>query len=155
MTNTPNLGLHTWAGSDPVDVTEINENFQALDQNAGALSQAVTALTSAIGSGGHTCRMAFGSYVGDGTVHTVDNPKRLSVDFTPVLMICSSRDPNNLYRELPWILQRGRETYGRLEQVGNGGFVTFYDRKIEWYGDGYLVCMNISGRTYQWVVFGY
>ena len=155
MTDTPNLGLHTWAGSDPVDVTEINENFQALDQNVGALSQTVTALTSALGSGGHTCRIAFGTYVGSGTTPTASKPKRLNVDFTPVLMICSSRDPDNDYKELPYFLQRGRETYGRLEYISNGGYVTFYDRKIEWYSDSSLVGLNYNGRTYHWIVFGY
>ena len=37
MTKTDNCKLNTWVGSDPVDVTQINENFLALDQLLTAL----------------------------------------------------------------------------------------------------------------------
>ncbi len=79
---TEHYRLNRWALSDQILMEDFNADNETLDAALHALSDSLVqragALQSAIGSGGHTCRLIHGSYVGSG------ENKTLSCPFYPV-----------------------------------------------------------------------
>lgn len=152
MTDTQNLGLHTWAPEDPVDVTEVNENFTLLDQSCAGLSQSLSALTAALGDGGHTCRISCGSYVGSGQVGAT-YPNVLHFDFTPAVVILSTSDGVN--PQLFSAFVRNAPLCGVLGEMNQ---FTWGDDYVSWYypeASTPIRQANASGYRYYYVALGY
>lgn len=79
MNKTTNFDLPQWVKEDPIKMQDFNAAFQTIDEtlkaaadataekaDAATVQQTVTALQTALGSGGKTCRISSGSYAGNG-----------------------------------------------------------------------------------------
>lgn len=99
MDKTANYNLPQWVGTDPIRMKPFNDAFDGIDlalkanadaaqalQSGKADAQTVSALAKNLGAAGHNCRVAFGSYVGDGNVGQVA-PTTLASPFYPVLVL--------------------------------------------------------------------
>ena len=151
MTDTPNLGLHTWAAEDPVDVTEVNENFTLLDQNCTTLSQSISSLTTAVGSGGHSCRIASGSYTGNGQ-YGASHPNTISFDFRPMVVFLRSSDDQN--SQLTTVFLRGSTVCNSPDEYLLQ--MTWSNSSISWYNaNAASYQCNQNGQHYQYIVLGY
>ena len=151
------MGLHLWESDDQVLRTEFNQNWQKLDTAVAAvqddltdgLAAAAQDLADAVGSGGHTCRIAHGSYVGTGAAGS-GSPNSLTFDFSPkVLFIASTRNGYN-----PIFMVNGGFATGYCQQIWSGNSVTWYDNR----GNGYATAaeqQNDYGITYYYVAIGY
>ena len=152
MTDTPNLGLHTWAAQDPVDVTEINENFTQLDTECTDLAQSLSALTAEVGSGGHNCRIATGTYVGNGKYGSTEK-NSLQFNFVPALVMIRAQSQNE---PSPCILMRGA-THGTAYGLTTHEVSAAWSAKgVSWYStEGAYYQANQNGVTFVYLVFGY
>ncbi len=127
---TEHLGLHAWEPSDSFLRNEFNHNFSALDAAVGALE-------------GGKCRMASGSYTGDGST----SGQRVSLGFAPqVVMVLTSSgltfEPGMVTR-VGGIFVRGMST--SLMSFTGTGFSVYYDKDLGNYST------NASGRSYFYV----
>lgn len=99
MDKTANYNLPQWVGTDPIRMKPFNDAFDGIDkalkanadaaqalQSGKADAQTVSALAKNLGAAGHNCRVAFGSYVGDGNVGQAA-PTTLASPFYPVLVL--------------------------------------------------------------------
>ena len=167
MQHTQNYQLSRWEKDDRIMMEDFNADNEKIDAalkaNADAVSAeadarqgAVSALQTALGTGGHNCRIAYGSYVGNGT-YGESNPVSLSFDFCPLLVFITSNSTGG-YPASPCILMRNintahpsssdRESY-RLS-------VSWSDNGVSWYGSNTAGQQeNYNGRTYVYVVVGY
>ena len=103
MDKTANYNLPQWVGTDPIRMKPFNDAFDGIDlalkanadaaqalQSGKADAQTVSALAKNLGAAGHNCRVAFGSYVGDGNVGQAA-PTTLASPFYPVLVLVHRR----------------------------------------------------------------
>lgn len=99
MDKTANYNLPQWVETDPIRMKPFNDAFDGIDlalkanadaaqalQSGKADAQTVSALAKNLGAAGHNCRVAFGSYVGDGNVGQA-TPTTLASPFYPVLVL--------------------------------------------------------------------
>lgn len=150
MQQTEYLKLNLIEGSDSVDWAPLNENAKLLEAEAAALGTELKALTTALGSGGKTCRIAVGSYTGTG-VSGADNPNTLTFDFCPALVIL--RTPGVYYNGV-FIRgsSLGTNCWNQYDQVN----LTWGDDYVSWYSTvGPEVQNNASGYTFYYVAIGY
>ena len=176
MQHTQNYQLSRWEKDDRIMMEDFNADNETIDAalkaNADAvgalevgkvdtatfadLQAAVSELAANLGVHGHNCRIATGSYVGDGT-YGESNPVSLSFDFCPLLVFITSYSTGG-YPASPCILMRNintahpsssdRESY-RLS-------VSWSDNGVSWYGSNTAGQQeNYNGRTYVYVVVGY
>lgn len=104
-------------------------------------------------------KMAYGSYVGDGT-HGSANPKSLTFDFEPVLVFISQ------FSSSQWIgsFHRGSSSYGLVGASGTiwmDFYATWEGNTLSWYCEedsdqpyGARGQFNDDGTTYHYVAFG-
>ena len=110
MQHTQNYQLSRWEKDDRIMMEDFNADNEAIDAAIAAKADAedVTALAesvnAALGSGGHNCRIAYGSYTGTGKFGS-GNPNILTPGFTPVLVLI--HDDNNVGIYDPAIFMRG------------------------------------------------
>ncbi len=164
---TPNYGLHQWAGADQFRRADFNEDNAAVDAalhglrgdvdakadqaaldalttkvNAKAEQTALSALSAAVSRKGN-CRIATGSYTGTGTCGEL-NPKKLTFDGRPLLVAVGGRS-------ISVIMVRG-SSEGNADN-SNPPTVTWGDNSVSWYGDSEGYHLNISGVTYHYIAF--
>lgn len=127
------------------NITDIKENLLPLKADLADL----TALTTAVGTGGHTCRVFFGSYTGTGRSGS-SNQNSISVDFYPVLVILDH------YPQA--IVLRGNTSF-----YSAGNRASWSDNGVSWYcsyakddyKDPVEIQYNKVGETYRYCVIGY
>lgn len=114
---------------------------EPLNENARALETQLSAHETAIGSGGKTARIAFGSYVGNNE-YGKEHPNVLTFDFKPVLVILVGH-----------VLIRGFTS-----SMFSGGFhvtLTWGENSVSWYqGNGAGYQENAKDVTYSYVAIG-
>lgn len=131
----------------------LKSNNEAIDakkanvEDVTALRETVAALAAGLGSGGHNCRIAWGSYTGDGKSPTQASPKSLSCGFYPLAFII-------FYNGYPCLLIRGQTTL--YDHWGDSATVTWNDSGLSWYvpssrGNTF----NNSGTVYNYLFLGY
>jgi len=130
------------------NLIESEDTFSAnpLNENMEKVEAALETQAAAIGTGGQTCRIAYGSYVGDGT-----GPKTLTFDFTPYMLTLYGRE--NSTSALGTTVVYG--VTGALNAMGDslpsavweGNSITFGTKSNNDYND--------SGRTIYYVALGY
>lgn len=137
---TANLKLHKWVKSDPIKMTEFNENFQKID--------------AAIAAG---AKIATGSYVGTGTYGS-SNPCSLTFDFPPQIVFITQSD--SWYGDF-FIHGAQKSTMLPSSNFSYYGYnvVEWNNNSIKWYAEGSRqsfesVQMNKSGSVYKYVVIG-
>lgn len=188
MKRTTNYALPTWEKSDFIKMDDFNDLTQKLDtalksqsdaastglsaeaaarQNAdaaeasarsNALTALQTALSAAIGSGGHNCRIACGSYTGTGTSGS-DAPIELVSGFKPMLLLIVNGE-SSFFR-----IRRSEGKYKEQEFTISGGssrfYITWADTKVSWYSTatpsaaGAEGQANTTGETYYYLLLGF
>lgn len=142
------------AGNLLVQIQANKSEIEDIEENQLPLKVGVEAfadLVAAVGTGGHTCRIAYGNYVGTGGRGS-SNRNSVAVDFYPIAMILSTDDGGNT----PHVFLRG--------QTSNESNVTVWtDTGVSWYCtsapstyvDPVALQFNASGVTYFYAMFGY
>lgn len=121
---------------------------QALAAQKAELEKADAALKAAIGAGGKTCRIATGSYVGDGFTQK-DHSPTVVTDFKPMVVFVGPAD-TGVYAGVFF------RPYGRYVPLPYGTFeTTWEERQVSWYSSSSSETMlNVKGTTYHYVVIG-
>lgn len=159
MEKTTNYQLPKWEKSDFIKMDDFNDAFGKLDAALKAEADAraekadgaaIAALQKSIGTVGETCRLVYGSYVGDGRVGE-NNPVSLTFDFCPVLVLVTSSWANRT----PAVFIRGSASAQSLE--GYTMSVTWKDKGLNWCfnGSSGFDVLNGSDATYYYVALGY
>ncbi len=113
-----------------------------------ANNAAVASLAAKLGSGGHTCRIAWGSYTGNGT-----NPKRIQFDFCPVLVII---DVPKQYQNTTYFLLRGMNYYHTPEGLDAPfSVVKWGSNYVEVYKSNAGFSLNANKEAHVYLALGY
>ena len=138
----------------------LKSNNEAIASSISAVDNRLTGqlanIQGNLGTHGHNCRIAIGSYVGTGT-YGESNPSSLNFDFYPLLVFITSNRTGG-YPASPCVLMRNintahssssdRESY-RLS-------VSWSDNGVSWYSSSAAGQQeNMKGSTYVYVVVGY
>lgn len=158
MGKTANYGLPKWEKSDFIKMDDFNDLTHKLDAALKAEADAraekadgaaIAALQKSIGTVGKTCRLVYGSYVGDGRVGE-NQPVSLSFDFYPAAVLVTANSGG-----LPAVFIHGctrAQSPTRYDMT-----VSWTDNGLNWSfngSSGYDV-LNGSGATYYYVALGY
>lgn len=158
MKRTANYALPDWEKSDFIKMDDFNDAFGKLDAalkaNADAAAgkadgAAIAALQKSIGTVGKTCRLVYGSYVGDGRVGE-NQPVSLAFDFYPSVILVTRASG-------------GRSTCfihgcGYADSTNGGNMiVTWTNGSVTWCynGSSGYDMNNGNGETYYYVALGY
>ena len=112
---TPNLNLHSWVETDPVLMSEFNENFNALD----AASQMGV-------------KVVCGTYVGDGT-----KSKTLFFPATPKFVLARQTDYSGIFNSI-WLLASSNLSYVYKDSSASAALnanVAWDDNSVTWSTD--------------------
>ena len=154
MTKTEHYQLNQWDAADPIRREDFNADNAAVDAALHSIQSEATeglaALAAGLGSGGKNCRIAWGSYMGDGKYDS-SNPNTLTFDFKPMLVYLTQS-------------YGGDDTHFLRPAAGNSGtsyqtlFVTWTDHGLSWYSTGTqssaFMQYNYLGCTYYYIAFG-
>ena len=158
MEKTTNYQLPKWEKSDFIKMDDFNDAFGKLDAALKAEADAraekadgaaIAALQKSIGTVGKTCRLVYGSYVGDGRVGE-NNPVSLTFDFYPAAVLVTANSGG-----MPAVFIHGctrAQSPNRYDMT-----VSWTDNGLNWRynaSSGYDV-LNGSGETYYYVALGY
>ena len=149
-------------GTDDFSPTPLNDNMEAVESQLSALETSLAGLADNLGTAGHNCRIATGSYVGTGT-YGQSSPNSLTFPFPPLfVLICTGGDPTypnygNSYSDC--FLLRPLTT---CVSTGNScrNTVTWSGNTVSWYvqpdqTNEHIGQNNTSGYTYRYIAFGY
>lgn len=125
MEQTKNLNLNRWAPEDFVRLTQINQNFDKIDEEVGALRRA----TQTAGN----CRIVTGSYVGTGKYGNIQN--QLNFEKPPLALFISGYG---------YTLVAVAGSYSAFSMSQNGSSVGI---SITWNDDG-TVRWSANGNEY-------
>ena len=129
--------------------TTLQSNITA---EATARAAAISALTAAVGTQGHTCRLAWGTYSGTGSFGS-GSPNSLTFPFTPYLVTFGTEYKDRDFQH-PTMLIRGM-TSCRCETTDNPITVSWNNKTVSWYSATNAQRQsNESGKTYRYVAFG-
>ena len=138
MEQTKNLNLNRWAPEDFVRLTQINQNFDKIDAEVGALRTA----TQTAGN----CRIVTGSYVGTGSYGSA-TPNTLTFPGKPLMVFVNGGftftavSPANTTA----VFQEGGNMYYSIQ-------LTWQDNSVSWYHENSVGShMNVLGRTYYYM----
>lgn len=160
MNYTANYRLPQWVEDDRILMEDFNQAMETIDAglHSKASGETVTALAESVdsqleaiaanlGSGGKTCRVAYGSYTGTGTYGS-SSPNRLTLPFVPYLvLVYDSTGSDELHLTKGCGLAGG---YGNKDLP-----VSWSDKQVSWYAkDSAINQYNKSERTYFYVAFG-
>lgn len=104
------------------------------------------AIRAALGSGGHTCRIAYGTYTGDGKFSS-SNIKTLNFDFKPLAVFVSC---NIRYVLLVRPCDLAYPTSDNYYVT-----ITWGDRSVSWYAPNAATHMNTNNTQFQYFAIGY
>ena len=162
MQKTTNYNLNQWEAADPIRREDFNADNAAIDAALNSLNtavgskaeqSAVTAVQAAMGN----CRIAVGSYTGNGKFGA-SNARKLTFDFKPYLVIVGS-DDNAANDVGPSVLIRGR-SYGTpdagAEGISNYRMnLTWSNTWVSWYNElEQEMQNNVSGVVYYYAALG-
>lgn len=141
--------------TDTFSPEPLNDNMEAVEAQLSTLDSSVTSLAAGLGTGGHNCRIATGSYVGTGT-YGQNSPKSLTFPFEPVWVLIAYGGNNNFSQSLLiWPLTVALSCHN-----GSRMTVTWSGKTVSWYvqsgqiNEG-LGQNNCQGYTYQYIALGY
>lgn len=145
--------------TDDFSPDPLNQNAEKMETALAEMESDLAALTTAVGEGGHTCRIAFGSYVGDGQLG-YDHPNTLTFDFYPMAVWVGRINGGN---DTAW-----PATFLRPATVGRSDSntpdhqlnVTWGDHTVQWYASSYTTIYpqnqcNQENTQYCYVAIGY
>ena len=135
----------------------MEEDLAALEADlAGQIQdveESVTAVTTALGTGGHNARIAWGTYTGTGT-YGASAPTVFSCDFYPVLLVA---EWENYQFGHPLVLLNGVVT---MPTVYGG---SYHNVSVNWAARQVTISstvaadvqFNMEGATYHYMILGY
>lgn len=150
MQHTEKYNFNIIENADTFNPDAINANTRAVEKELAALTDThaakIAALASAVGAGGKTARIAYGSYVGTNE-YGEDHPNTLNFDFKPYFIFLSHG------RSYYYLMLRGVTT--PVSDTVYTPVVTWGDSWVSWYNkNGYGYQNNASNVTYYWVAIG-
>lgn len=173
MKRTTNYALPTWEKSDFIQMSDFNDLTQktdaALKANAdaaggkadgAATSAALAALAKNLGAAGHNCRIAVGSYTGQGHGGQ-DNPVVFNCPFYPVLLFMKRTDSLSAGGAAhPALFLRGDPHTNTTAESTSGTplYVSWADSSITWYAKDITKPssqFDDPNATYLYVIVGY
>ena len=150
--------------TDDFSPAPLNQNAQktetllaGMEEDLAALEDSVdsqlAAVTAALGSGGHTARIAWGSYTGTGT-YGASAPTVFSCDFYPVLLVA---ERENYQYGHPLVLLNGVVT---MPTVYGG---SYHNVSVNWAARQVTISstvaadvqFNMQGEAYHYMILGY
>ena len=158
MTKTEHYQLNQWDAADPVRREDFNADNAKLDaaiaavrnETAENLQELARNVSANLGSGGQNCRIAWGSYTGDGTFGAV-SPNSISVGFAPVMLFLVDLENAGGGSLTFW---RGCGSYQPF--MSSTSTITWSNTGVTWYNNQYATYQyNESGHTYLYCVLGY
>lgn len=149
--------------TDDFSPAPLNQNAQktetllaGMEEDLAALEDSVdsqlAAVTAALGSGGHTARVTYGSYTGTGTYGS-DNPITLNCPFKPLAVVIQSHYQNSrttvyFIRNMTSVISDAYQQYTMQ--------ITWNDQSVSFYSDGsQFAHFNAIGGTYHYVILGH
>lgn len=152
MKSTDKYQLNLIEPNDDFLPDPLNENTQKLEtvlsQFQDNTQAALTSLITGLGSGGHTCRVAHGTYTGEGKVL-----KNLNFGFTPLCVFIGLPAASTAFYQNPVALIRGIDM--PLDRWTAGDiFLTWTDTGVEINGTSSTL-LNSTGFSYSYVAFGF
>ena len=173
MDKTANYNLPQWVGTDPIRMKPFNDAFDGIDKalkanadaagskaDGAATSAALVALTKNLGAAGHNCRVAFGSYVGDGNAGQAA-PTTLASPFYPVLVLvqCVISGNNSIANPSVFVRPNDKGTNAADKSTMDSLlYLTWADDSVSWYSyntGGAYAQLNANGTTYLYIILGY
>ena len=173
MDKTANYNLPQWGGTDPIRMKPFNDAFDGIDlalkanadaaqalQSGKADAQTVSVLAKNLGAAGHNCRVAFGSYVGDGNVGQAA-PTTLASPFYPVLVLVQRVISGNNSIANPSVFVRTNDKGTNAADKSTMDsllYLTRADDSVSWYSyntGGAYAQLNTNGTTYLYIILGY
>lgn len=113
-----------------------------------------------LGAAGHNCRVAFGSYVGDGNVGQAA-PTTLASPFYPVLVLVQRVISGNNSIANPSVFVRPNDKGTNAADKSTMDsllYLTWADDSVSWYSyntGGAYAQLNTYGTTYLYIILGY
>ena len=166
MQHTQNYQLSRWEKDDRIMMEDFNAdnekidaalkaNADAVGAEADARQGALSALQTALGTGGYNCRVAFGTYTGDGTYGSASLTSLFAPFHIVAAIIGSAEDCGS--DEWPCIFLRGCAAANSYTAKNDASLTVFWnDTSLSWYNTtGATYQINVSGRTYYYVLLGY
>ena len=173
MDKTANYNLPQWVGTDPIRMKPFNDAFDGIDlalkanadaaqalQSGKADAQTVSALAKNLGTAGHNCRIAVGSYTGQGHGGQ-DNPVVFNCPFYPVLLFMKRTDSLSAGGAAhPALFLRGDPHTNTTAESTSGTplYVSWADSSITWYAKDITKPssqFDDPNATYLYVIVGY
>ncbi len=161
MQKTKNLKLDLLEPTDSVSSAPLNANAVAVDaavtadraanaERADALQAGIDALAANLGSVGHNCRFATGSYMGK-NVCGASNPTVIRFDFYPVLVIVLQNHSGST-NCIPAFIVRGSKN--QTIASSRTATLAWTDRSVSFYSKTAFDQMN-ADQPYVWLAFGW
>lgn len=158
MKQTDQYQFNLVEAGDTFSPDPLNENMEKVEAaftgTKTMVAQLAAEIMTAVGRGGHTARISFGSYVGTGS-HGAGSPNFLTFDFKPLLVCAGSTASPQAH--LFFYAKSSCEPIGGLTHTSfPTTSVTWGDDGISWYhSGGALYQLNEEDTTYHWVAVGY
>ena len=169
MDKTANYNLPQWVGTDPIRMKPFNDAFDGIDAALKANADAAkrqgrradrVGARQNLGAAGHNCRVAFGSYVGDGNVGQAA-PTTLASPFYPVLVLVQRVISGNNSIANPSVFVRPNDKGTNAADKSTMDsllYLTWADDSVSWYSyntGGAYAQLNTYGTTYLYIILGY
>ncbi len=159
MQKTQHYQLNQWEPADGIERAAFNADNAAIDAALSAHDTAITdtntqlaAVAAALGTGGKNCRIAWGSYTGNGK-YGKNNPNSITVPFKPMVVLIGG--DSGSYSMWPTVMLRGHNQC-HCDVGYQSMTVTWNERGVSWYNeDSDSYQNNYSGRTYYYIALGY
>ena len=137
--------------TDDFSPDPLNQNAQKTETALAEMEADLADLVTEVGAGGHTCRIAFGSYQGSGT-YGAGSPNSLSFDFYPVLVMLQGVGMQN-----NGIMVRGSGMGTSTWSSGGSPVAAAWtNHSVSWYStESDAFQNNMSNFTYFYVAVGY
>ena len=172
METTENYKLPQWVKADQIKMDDFNGAFGKIDAalkananetgskaDGAATSAALTNLAKNLGTAGHNCRIAVGSYTGTGSTGA-GYANSLDFGFYPVMVFIAEEVTISGEDENPYVFIRPRAIATSPEVNTSGRAIvniTWTDTGLNWYVTTGKARhqFNSSGETYLYAVIGY
>ena len=150
--HTQHFALNRWDLNDQIIMEDFNDDNAKIDAALKANADAISALQTAVGTGGKTARIAYGSYQGDGQ-YGPSHPNSLQFDFTPVFVYVAENDNHQKSPMLRGCTETN-STYGDKITL------VWTDHGVSWYTstdvtNPQLNQNNQENVMYYWLAIGY
>ena len=153
MQQTSKYQFNLVENGDDFSPAPLNQNMEKVEEKFESVEETLADLVSGLGSGGHTCRIAWGSYTGTGAFGAA-SPNSLTFDFCPVAVFVGAQQRTD-FSSWPGVFLRPCPT-SRPDIGGKTMTVTWTDNGLSWYQTEHGDWQNNSaGYTYYYVAVGY